>query len=181
MQPKTLFYMPWVPRDFRSSTIGWPLVAKAVYRELLDAQWDMGSLPIDPQELRSICGASESEWTKAWPKVASKFPENSHGRQNEKLEHHRASSMQLLEKRRNASEVANRARWGTDPQPIRNGSHQSQSLYKNPKSSEPLKGVFQERKNPKAAENAEAAIAMARIRDKLKMAEPAEFDTDIPF
>jgi uncharacterized protein YdaU (DUF1376 family) len=179
VQPKTLFYMPWVPRDFRSSTIGWPLVAKAVYRELLDAQWDMGTLPSDPQELRAICGASESEWAKAWPKVAGKFPENSHGRQNEKLEHHRASSMQLFEKRRNASEVANRARWGSDPQQIRNGSHQSQSQYinPNPKSPEPLKRGSPERKNgPEPVTN-----PLAAIKAKLGMTERAADDSEIPF
>ena len=51
---ESLPWMPWFPRDFRSSTIGWPLIAKAIYRELLDAQWDMERLPIDPDKLRRI-------------------------------------------------------------------------------------------------------------------------------
>lgn len=55
--------MPWFPRDFASSTRGWPLVARAIYRELLDAQWDaggssVGTLPADEQLLRAIAGAS---------------------------------------------------------------------------------------------------------------------------
>lgn len=91
-QQKSLFMMPWYPRDFMSSTRGWALVARAAYRELLDAQWDMGELPIGQDELRALAGATESEWAIAWPKIESKFPLNCSGRKNLKLERVRADA-----------------------------------------------------------------------------------------
>ena len=126
--------MPWFPRDFASSTRGWPLVAKGAYRELLDVQWDMGSLPAEPRHLRRICGASESEWRRVWPLLGPKLPiaQDSDGnptefRLNLKLELHRADSVSLYEKRKKSSQLANAARWQSDPPRMPNGSHQSQS------------------------------------------------------
>lgn len=56
--------MPWYPRDFASATRTWPLVARGAFRELLDAQWDMGGsqaglLPADPEELRELARATQ--------------------------------------------------------------------------------------------------------------------------
>ena len=96
--------MPWYPRDFRSSTLGWPLVARAVYRELLDAQWDVGGLPVSPDELKAIAYASGPEWKKAWPYVEKKFPVDPDGnRRNPRLEQHRVDALNLLAKRREAA------------------------------------------------------------------------------
>jgi hypothetical protein len=63
--PASLPMMPWYPRDFRSSTLGWPLIARAVYRELLDASWDAGGLPTDEHSLRTICGVTAAQWRAA--------------------------------------------------------------------------------------------------------------------
>lgn len=96
--------MPWYPRDFRSSTLGWSLVARAVYRELLDAQWDVSGLPVDPEDLRAIAQASLAEWKKAWRHVEAKFPVDADGkRRNPRLELHRADALQLAAKRRKAA------------------------------------------------------------------------------
>jgi uncharacterized protein YdaU (DUF1376 family) len=83
--------MPWFPRDFASSTRGWPLVARGVYRELLDAQWDAsdGTLPDDEEVLRSIAGATPAEWKLAWRYVEPKFPRVEGGRRNARLQAHR--------------------------------------------------------------------------------------------
>ena len=64
--------LPWFPRDFASATRGWPLIARGIYRELLDAQWDMGALPNDEMILRRIVGATEAEWKLAWPILSTK-------------------------------------------------------------------------------------------------------------
>jgi uncharacterized protein YdaU (DUF1376 family) len=85
--------LPWYPRDFRSSTLGWPMVAKGIYRELLDCQWDMGSLPMDTERLRTIVGATAAEWSEAWPLIESKFTVVEGRRQNLRLEAHRAKSI----------------------------------------------------------------------------------------
>jgi uncharacterized protein YdaU (DUF1376 family) len=89
--------LPWFPRDFLSATRGWKLVERGLYRELLDAQWEMGALPNDPDELADIAGAKTSEFASAWPKVRNKFVDDGSGKLiNLKLEEHRASAIQRL-------------------------------------------------------------------------------------
>ncbi len=65
--------MPWYPRDFASSTRGWPLVPCGALRELLDVQWDMGSLPADSHELRPLSRATPAQWRFAWKYIEPKF------------------------------------------------------------------------------------------------------------
>jgi uncharacterized protein YdaU (DUF1376 family) len=93
--------MPWYPRDFRSSTLGWPLCATGAYRALLDCQWDMESLPLGTQELRQMVAATSREWRKARPFIEPKFPVGADGRRrNARLESHRAKAVELLERQR---------------------------------------------------------------------------------
>lgn len=104
--------MPWYPRDFRSATLGWPLVARAVYRELLDAQWDVGGLPTDAEMLRAICMATPDEWRLAWPIVAPKFERGVDGRlRNLRLEAHRERALQRAADNRDKAKKAANARW----------------------------------------------------------------------
>lgn len=98
----------WFPRDFASSTRGWPLAARGVYRELLDAQWDLGALPANPDDLRKLAGAKASEWRVAWDYVASKFPLLDGRRRNPRMETHRASALAQYEARRDAAANTNR-------------------------------------------------------------------------
>jgi len=110
--------MPWYPRDFASSTRGWPLVARGVYRELLDSQWDLGGLnhggilPEDQEALRVLAGASAPEWLIAWPFVEPKFPLVPGGRQNARLEAHRQNAVKEFLGHRRGAEMTNRKRWG---------------------------------------------------------------------
>jgi uncharacterized protein YdaU (DUF1376 family) len=90
-----LAMMPWFPGDFMRSTRGWSITAKGVYRELLDAQWDMGDLPADPDELRETIGATPGEWEIGWKKCECKFPVRRGGRRNWRLEAHRVKSEQI--------------------------------------------------------------------------------------
>jgi hypothetical protein len=92
--------MPWFPGDFMRSTRGWSLTARAVYRELLDAQWDLGALPSGPQELAEMIGANPGEWSKGWSKCECKFPVGNDGqRRNLRLEEHRSKSKTLADRR----------------------------------------------------------------------------------
>jgi uncharacterized protein YdaU (DUF1376 family) len=100
-----LAMMPWFPGDFMKSTRGWSVTAKGVYRELLDAQWDMGELPADPEELRQAIGATLTEWEVGWKKCESKFPVRRNSRRNWTLEGHRLKAEQLVNKR---SEIGRR-------------------------------------------------------------------------
>jgi uncharacterized protein YdaU (DUF1376 family) len=110
--------MVWFPRDFRSATLGWSLVARAVYRELLDAQWDLGgsgvgTLPDDEKQLRELARVTPAEWRKAWPFVEPKFPRvPGGGRRNERLEQHRQEALRVFEGRRRGAAKTNEKRWG---------------------------------------------------------------------
>lgn len=96
--------MPWYPRDFASSTRGWPLAARALYRELLDAQWDLGGLPADDKTLRKLAGISLKDWRVSWRFVVEKFSICSDGkRRNARLETHRSKELERIEKRRKAA------------------------------------------------------------------------------
>ena len=100
--------MPWYPRDFSSSTRGWSVTAKGAYRELLDVQWDMDSLPTDSCQLRALIGATLAEWRKAWPRIEAKFPIGDDGRRrNSRLEQHRRKAIELLERQRAGAATTN--------------------------------------------------------------------------
>jgi len=105
--------MPWYPRDFASATHGWPLIARGAYRELLDSQWDMGSLSADQLDLRALVGCTPAEWRIAWPLIEPKFPIDADGRRrNPRLESHRAKALQTLLRQRDGAAATNATRWG---------------------------------------------------------------------
>jgi hypothetical protein len=115
--PPQFAWLKWYPRDFRSSTLGWPLVARAVFRELIDAQWDqggasIGTLPDDEDALRAIAGANVAEWKLAWRYVEPKFPKVEGGRRNARLELHRLEALEEFKKRRRGAATTNAKRWG---------------------------------------------------------------------
>jgi uncharacterized protein YdaU (DUF1376 family) len=110
-----LFMMPWFPRDFMAATRGWPLVSRAIYRELLDAQWEQGGLPADTAILRVISGATPSEWRTGWPHVSPKFTKGPDGLlRNPRLEVHRIKAVALHKQRSKGAETTNNKRWGSD-------------------------------------------------------------------
>lgn len=123
MTAKSLPFMPWYPARFLSATRGWPLVARAIYRELLDAQWELGGLPAEPSELRQMIGATAAEW-KYWRQlVERKFPIGSEGlRRNPTLEEHRAKSLTIRERNRAGATKTNAKRWGSTVIPFPGGS-----------------------------------------------------------
>jgi uncharacterized protein YdaU (DUF1376 family) len=105
--------MPWFPGDFMRSTRGWSVTARGVYRELLDAQWDLGSLPSDVDELCRMIAATPDEWLKGWVKCQPKFPVGEDGqRRNPRLEQHRLKSVDLSERRKKGAEKTNAQRYG---------------------------------------------------------------------
>jgi uncharacterized protein YdaU (DUF1376 family) len=104
--------LPWYPASFLSSTRGWSVTAKGVYRELLDAQWDLGSLPADPGEIQALIGATKAEFKDWAAKIEAKFPICEDGRRrNLKLEDHRLHS---IDRSRKAADSA-KERWRKDP------------------------------------------------------------------
>jgi hypothetical protein len=66
--------MPWYPAWFAQSTFGWPRIAIAVYRELLDKQWLSGGLAEDPNEISKMINAAATEWAYWSSHIHTKFP-----------------------------------------------------------------------------------------------------------
>ena len=109
-----LMFMPWYPRDFASSTHGWPLVARGAYRELLDIAWDIGSLPADPKKLRDMIFRDErpAKWFEIWEAyLEEKFPVGADGRRrNPRLEEHRQEAERKYEARARAGQQGGKAK-----------------------------------------------------------------------
>jgi uncharacterized protein YdaU (DUF1376 family) len=106
-----LFMMPWFPRDFLAATRGWRLIPRAIYRELLDAQWEQGGLPADPGALRILIGATPAEWRSGWLQVEPKFPLDADGlRRNRRLEQHREKAIQIAQRRAESGRLGGHAK-----------------------------------------------------------------------
>jgi len=107
----SLPFYKWFPGDYQRETRGWPLEARAIYRELLDAEWDIGPLPDDPELLREMVRATEEQWRTGWPVVAPCFLRHRGRRWHARLEELRANALASLKKRQASSQVAHAARW----------------------------------------------------------------------
>jgi uncharacterized protein YdaU (DUF1376 family) len=89
------------------------VTAKGVYRELLDAQWELGGLPADPAELQRLIGATHAEW-KNWNRlIERKFPIAADGvRRNPRLEEHRSKAAAKRKANQEGAAKTNAKRWG---------------------------------------------------------------------
>lgn len=81
-QPTSLHWYPWFAGDWRRSedVRTMTMEQRGLYRELLDEQWETGSLPAKPDVLARLVGASAKEWARCWPAVSPKFILNAEGR-----------------------------------------------------------------------------------------------------
>jgi uncharacterized protein YdaU (DUF1376 family) len=107
-------YLPWFYSDFFTSVTGWPLNAQGAYLRLLAMQWDRGTLPVDPDDLRALAGARAAEWRGIWSRLEPKFPLNGAGRSNPRLERERDKATSLSERRRDGARKTNAQRWGAE-------------------------------------------------------------------
>jgi uncharacterized protein YdaU (DUF1376 family) len=109
---KGLPWLPWYPADFIAATIGWPFAARGIYRELLDAQWTLGKLPVPEKDIKKVGNWKKNDWKLAWPLIESKFPDCGGFRQNARLEEHREFSVKLRESKALGAAKTNEKRWG---------------------------------------------------------------------
>lgn len=104
--------MPWYPGDFQQSTRGWDFIERALYRELLDVQWDLGHLPPDDEKLRKMVGIHGKTWAKVRHKPFEKFPTGADGlRRNQRLEEHRQRALSIANQRSEAGKRGMENRW----------------------------------------------------------------------
>jgi len=70
-----LGWYPWFPRDFTTSIVvrSMSFTARAIYRELLDIQWEHGCLT-SVERMLNIIGATSQQWTEFAPYMDELFP-----------------------------------------------------------------------------------------------------------
>ena len=118
--PPQLHRMPWYPSSFYATTRTWPFIARAIYRELLDVQWDAGGLPAAQDALRALVGVTAKEWRTAWSFIRPKFQLSDDGLlRNARLEAHRADALMLHAKRKDGAAKTNAKRRGGTVVPLR--------------------------------------------------------------
>ena len=88
-----------------------------------DAQWNMRTLPSDPQDLRKLIGATPAQWRVVWPYVQSKFPPIAGGRQNAKLEAQKQRAIRQHERQSDGGTVGSARRWRERPAPNGGAPH----------------------------------------------------------
>jgi uncharacterized protein YdaU (DUF1376 family) len=182
MSGNSLAMMPWFPGDFMRSTRGWSVTSKGVYRELLDAQWDMGELPADPEELAALISATTAEWQKGWGKCAPKFPIGHDGmRRNPRLESHRTKSADLTERRQKGAAITNA---GRGAKRTLNGSHSdalsdadsARTAERPAHASDPIHSESVSDPNRAIPENPPPTPSRGRVRGERKRREEPESD-----
>jgi hypothetical protein len=111
-----------------SSTRGWSVTARGLYRELIDAQWELGGLPADAAELQRLIGATNAEWKHWSTLIERKFPVGlDNRRRNPTTEEHRARSLGIRERNRQGAVKANAKRWGSKVVPFPNAGARDES------------------------------------------------------
>lgn len=129
MAKKSLAMMPWFPRDFHAATRGWSFMERAIYRELLDAQWDMGVLPEAIEKLAKIVAISEEEFSSCWPVVKPKFTKCAGGIRNAKLEQHRKKSLKIRKLRAQLGSKGGKAKAVANAEAKAKGKAVAKSYY----------------------------------------------------
>jgi uncharacterized protein YdaU (DUF1376 family) len=92
-------YMPFFVNDYLGATRHMTLAERGAYTDLLFLEWNIGPLPADTARLSAMIGCTPKQFGSVWPTVRTKFVETDEGLVNEKLELHRAKSIQISEKR----------------------------------------------------------------------------------
>lgn len=82
--------------------------ARGIYQALLDAQWEKGSIPADPETCARLLRCEPEEWAQFAPFFDECFPVMACGsrRANERLAGDRDDALQLVEKNRAAGKAS---------------------------------------------------------------------------
>lgn len=110
MNGKSLAMMPWFPRDFIAATRHLALAERGAYRELLDYQWEMGTLPKDHVRLARLLAITLDEFEEIWPSISDKFEDSGNGVANKRLEEHRKKATEQRDKKINGAAKTNAKR-----------------------------------------------------------------------
>ena len=92
-------HMPFFVNDYIGATRHMTLAERGAYTDLLFLEWNIGPLPADPARLAAMIGCTSKQFSTVWPTVQQKFSDSPDGLVNERLELHRAKSIEISEKR----------------------------------------------------------------------------------
>lgn len=100
-------WYPWYPRDFASSITvrSMSFTARAIYRELLDIQWENGCLT-DVERLLNILAISREQWAEFAPYLDELFPDG----HNIRLDQLRAEAIERQKAKQNAGQKSAESR-----------------------------------------------------------------------
>ncbi len=117
MADTPLGYYKWYPRDFYSSikVRGMSFTARAIYRELLDLQWENGCLT-SVQQMLNVLGITSEQWSEFAPYLDQLFP----GGINERLDALRSEAIESQSKKAKAGKASaqSRLKSNTCPTPV---------------------------------------------------------------
>jgi uncharacterized protein YdaU (DUF1376 family) len=112
--PSDLPYMEFYPRDYLSSSTvrDMPLVARAIYVELLMHQWEDECLPNNPARLMQRVNATKEEWALFEEFFDEKFPVCEDGmRRNRRVDADRKETARKIEANKVAGAMGAKKRW----------------------------------------------------------------------
>lgn len=94
-------WLPWYPARFEASTRGWTFMQRAVYRALLDLQWQAQICCISAKQsdLSRMLEIDSRAFAKCWKVIGPKFAKVEGGLQNRRLEEHRLAALEAHKKR----------------------------------------------------------------------------------
>jgi uncharacterized protein YdaU (DUF1376 family) len=102
-------FLPFFVGDFLGATVLWEGEERALYMLMLAYQWSGGALPADLEKLSRALGYPHKKFLSLWQTVGVKFDVQGSTLLNERLELHRAKTVELSAARSNAGSVGGKA------------------------------------------------------------------------
>jgi uncharacterized protein YdaU (DUF1376 family) len=102
-------FLPFFVGDFLGATVLWEGEERALYMLMLAYQWSGGALPADLEKLSRALAYPHKKFMSLWLRVGTKFTVNGSVLLNERLELHRAKTVELSAARANAGSVGGKA------------------------------------------------------------------------
>lgn len=102
-------FLPLFVGDFLSATALWEGEERALYMLMLAYQWSAGALPSDLEKLSRALGYPHQKFLTLWETVSGKFEVQGKTLSNERLEWHRARTVEISAARSTAGSIGGKA------------------------------------------------------------------------
>jgi uncharacterized protein YdaU (DUF1376 family) len=114
VDPKLIAEWFWTDRWIGSSAFLLPLELRGLYREMLTQAWRRGArLPMNEDAIKRAVGATDAEWARTWPAIATYWHESKGGvLVNDTQVEIYQESMDRIRAASNKGIKGARARWG---------------------------------------------------------------------